>query len=62
MKPVHKFGKEMKRSKKSDKRQSPNIGSLKYYFYDATSKNCSHQILQSVVDGKYTTESKLVLG
>ena len=62
MKPVHEFGKEMKRSKKSDKRQSPEMGRFKYYFYDATSKNCWHQILQGVVDGKYTTECKLVLG
>jgi len=62
MEPVHKFGKEMKRSKKSDKRRSPIMGSFKYYFYDATGKNCLHQILQGVVDGKYTTKSRLVLG
>ena len=62
MKPIHKFGKEMKHSKKSDKRVSPNMGSFKYYFYDATRENCMHQILQGVVDGNYTTECKLVLG
>lgn len=45
MKKIHKFGKEMKRSKKSDKRNYSEMSTLNYYFLVATRRNSKHQIL-----------------
>jgi hypothetical protein len=45
MKKIHKFGKEMKRSKKSDKRSYFEMSTLNYYYLGATRRISEHQIL-----------------